>query len=329
MLKPNKEKNPYAYALLVSVCVHGLAFSGLSSGMNVPIWRCLVPVKPAPRQVTFELVDDHTRTEPSFKKDVKSNLIDDRSQESKDRVKGNMPGALPRLEGDGKIKTARPIPPATKAAEPTEQVMGKERQDEPLKREKAEQETKAEDTTMKEIRKKIKELAELEKQLPEAKEAAKEEPKTSAEKAVKPVQPEAPQKRQTTVARVRDEKERRLFNNLVSEAQEVGELSLATRENTLVPYLKKMREKIYEKWYPFVGFKFIDINPSKVIVEYKILPNGSIDSIKVTYSEGSPIFKDFCEAAIRTAAPFDPLPIELPEYMRKRCLTICFTFFYG
>ncbi|MDD5084657.1 MAG: TonB C-terminal domain-containing protein [Candidatus Omnitrophica bacterium] len=329
MLKPNNEKNPYAYALLISVFAHGLAFSGIGGRMDMPIWKRLAVVKPQERQVTFELVDDHSRLEPRIKKDVKSNLIDDRSQESKDRVKGNMPGALPRLEGDGKIKTARPVPPATKTAKPTEQVMGKERQDEAIRQEKAEKQTKTEDTTVKEIRKKIKELAELEKQLPDAKEPKKEEPKTSEEKVVKPAQPEAPQKRQTTVTQVRDEKERRLLNNLVSEAQEVGELSLATRENTLVPYLKKMREKIYEKWYPFVGFKFIDINPSKVIVEYKILPNGSIDSIKVTYSEGSPIFKDFCEAAIRTAAPFDPLPIELPEYMRKRCLTICFTFFYG
>ena len=68
---------------------------------------------------------------------------------------------------------------------------------------------------------------------------------------------------------------------------------------------------------------------SRVIVGFKIAPDGKVTDIEVLSFEGSPVFPVLCTAAVKRAAPFDPIPIELPSFLKGDYLQIRFTFLYN
>lgn len=54
------------------------------------------------------------------------------------------------------------------------------------------------------------------------------------------------------------------------------------------------------------------LSPKKVIVVFSILRSGTIENLKVTQSSGSEECDKSATAAIKAAAPFQPLPEECP-----------------
>jgi hypothetical protein len=128
---------------------------------------------------------------------------------------------------------------------------------------------------------------------------------------------------------VNDPMRDRLFRSMgLDEVEEVGDPQMATQQNLMVPYLKKVKKKIFDSWYNLVRRQTSEFMGSRVVVVFSIQANGSISDLEVKTIEGNSLYRDFCLTAVKNSAPFDPLPVEIPKFLKKNSLPIQFTFFY-
>lgn len=85
------------------------------------------------------------------------------------------------------------------------------------------------------------------------------------------------------------------------------------------PYMKRMQDKIKANWRPPVKDR-----DAQIVVKYRILRDGTLDSYGILSSSG---FQDLDSAAIdalRSAAPFEPIPASFD----KESILVQFTFDY-
>lgn len=85
------------------------------------------------------------------------------------------------------------------------------------------------------------------------------------------------------------------------------------------PYMKRMQDKIKANWAPPVKNM-----TAQIVVKYRILKNGSLDSYGITASSGSQELDNAAIDALRRSAPFEPLP----ESFNKESILVQFTFDY-
>lgn len=85
------------------------------------------------------------------------------------------------------------------------------------------------------------------------------------------------------------------------------------------PYMTRMQDKIKSNWAP----PAVDIN-AQIVVKYRILKNGSLESYGISSSSGSQELDNAAIEALKKAAPFEPLP----EGFNKESILVQFTFDY-
>lgn len=99
-----------------------------------------------------------------------------------------------------------------------------------------------------------------------------------------------------------------------------GVTGFATAPNVdFGPYMKRMQDKIKSYWVP----PAMDLN-AQIVVKYRILKNGSLDSYGISASSGSQELDNAAIEALKKAAPFEPLP----EGFNKESILVQFTFDY-
>lgn len=182
----------------------------------------------------------------------------------------------------------------------------------------------AEKIQVEELKEKMELLKELEKEL--------ELEKRELERRVESAEA-VPAKRLTTqVIKTKrmpmSPREERLFNNMRSEVDDKGDMSIAAREDELAEYLNEMRYKVFKAWFPLISIKAGAMPDSHVVISFIIRPDGAVDEIRVLNAQGSAAFSELCKAAIAQAGPFGPIPVEIPVYVKNRFLRIRFSFDY-
>lgn len=99
-----------------------------------------------------------------------------------------------------------------------------------------------------------------------------------------------------------------------------GVTGFATAPNVdFGPYMKRMQDKIKSYWAP----PAMDLN-AQIVVKYRIMKNGSLDSYGISASSGSQELDNAAIEALKKAAPFEPLP----EGFNKESILVQFTFDY-
>ena len=99
-----------------------------------------------------------------------------------------------------------------------------------------------------------------------------------------------------------------------------GVTGFATAPNVdFGPYMKRMQDKIKSYWAP----PAMDLN-AQIVVKYRILKNGSLDSYGISASSGSQELDNAAIEALKKSAPFEPLP----EGFNKESILVQFTFDY-
>jgi len=85
------------------------------------------------------------------------------------------------------------------------------------------------------------------------------------------------------------------------------------------PYMKRMQDKIKSNWAP------PDVNMNaQIVVKYRILRNGTLDSYGISTSSGSQELDNAAIDALRRSSPFEPLPASF----EKESVLVQFTFDY-
>lgn len=95
-------------------------------------------------------------------------------------------------------------------------------------------------------------------------------------------------------------------------------------------YMERLKERIWEQWFPYIAFKFPrDFRGADAVIHFKIDAQGKVKSARVVESKGTPLFAAFCVEAVRRAGNFGELPKEILALTGKDNLEINFGFHYG
>jgi TonB family protein len=78
----------------------------------------------------------------------------------------------------------------------------------------------------------------------------------------------------------------------------------------ILPYADRVLGAIRQKWYALTtrSERAPDGNHARTVIEFSIRRDGSISSLKTTESSGQQVLDDLAVDAVKTAAPFAPLP---------------------
>lgn len=114
-------------------------------------------------------------------------------------------------------------------------------------------------------------------------------------------------------------------------APRLGELAgreravpLGTDDPFFAPYTRIVKQFIEARWqYPELALRYG--LQGKTVIEFVILANGGIEQLALVQSSGSNLLDDEALHAIRTAAPFRPIP---PAMNRSRLRIIAGFLYY-
>ena len=94
-------------------------------------------------------------------------------------------------------------------------------------------------------------------------------------------------------------------------------------------YMKKLKEKIWLAWFPYLAFKYPqDFKSADAVVSFTLNKDGQIKIVKILESSGSPLFAAFCVESVQRAGEFGKLPEEILALTSKDGLEIRFAFHY-
>jgi len=126
-----------------------------------------------------------------------------------------------------------------------------------------------------------------------------------------------------------NEERDRIFNSMAPPSvDELGVLAFATQTHLLAPYLKDVKKKIFDNWYEMLKEQKSKFIGSRVTVAFRIQMDGSVTALQVVKGESPELYENLCLVAIQKAVPFDPAPIEIPEFLKDRSVPVQFTFYY-
>lgn len=94
-------------------------------------------------------------------------------------------------------------------------------------------------------------------------------------------------------------------------------------------YMKRLKEKIWGAWFPYIAFRYPqDFRGADAVLSMTIDRSGRVRIVKIVESQGSPVFAQFCTEAVQRAGDFGPLPEEILALLGKEELEIYFAFHY-
>ncbi len=108
-----------------------------------------------------------------------------------------------------------------------------------------------------------------------------------------------------------------------------GQTSFEATGSGMGEYMKRLKEKIWLAWFPYIAFQYPqDFRGADVVVSFMLDPKGDVKIVRVLDSAGSPLFASYCVEAVQKASGFGALPKEILELTGKDGLEIKFGFHY-
>lgn len=114
------------------------------------------------------------------------------------------------------------------------------------------------------------------------------------------------------------------FRSQQSARASVGGITINTTAWDFAPYLLELKQRVKQHWIPPLAFTALGAIHGYTKVNFRIYPDGSMQALSITDSEGHESLHRASENAIKGAAPFRPLPEDFPEDY----LDITFGFYY-
>ena len=92
-------------------------------------------------------------------------------------------------------------------------------------------------------------------------------------------------------------------------------------------YDREFIDAVRDRWYQLL--ENISVNGvGKVVVEFRLLPDGRVTDLKMTVNEVSDVLGLICQRAIFDPAPYRPWPLEMRRDIPKDYRDVTFTFYY-
>ena len=108
-----------------------------------------------------------------------------------------------------------------------------------------------------------------------------------------------------------------LFEDTISNAAIPGAPSFNVQKHEYASYFKHIRDRISLYWFLGYGtraeIKLETKNDKPIIIEFKVLPDGSIDDVKIADDAGNFQLASRLISSIKNAAPLDPFPVDIKE----------------
>ena len=112
-------------------------------------------------------------------------------------------------------------------------------------------------------------------------------------------------------------KEPALFEDTISNAAIPGAPSFNVQKHEYASYFKHIRDRISLYWFLGYGtraeIKLETKNDKPIIIEFKVLPDGSIDDVKIADDAGNFQLASRLISSIKNAAPLNPFPVDIKE----------------
>ena len=103
--------------------------------------------------------------------------------------------------------------------------------------------------------------------------------------------------------------------------------SLDAMKTSYGDYDAQFIDAVRTRWYQLLENRFP--GTGKVVVEFRLHPNGYITDLSIVQNEMSDLFGLICAQAIREPAPYRPWPEEMRRDIPKDYRDVTFTFYYG
>lgn len=108
-----------------------------------------------------------------------------------------------------------------------------------------------------------------------------------------------------------------------------GATSFEATGSGMGEYMRRLKEKIWEAWFPYIAFRYPqDFRGADAVLSMTIDRAGRVRIVKIVQSQGSSVFAQFCTEAVQRAGDFGPLPEEILALLGKEELEIYFAFHY-
>ncbi|HHT9109933.1 MAG TPA: hypothetical protein ACFYDZ_02095 [Candidatus Brocadiaceae bacterium] len=108
-----------------------------------------------------------------------------------------------------------------------------------------------------------------------------------------------------------------LFEDTLSNAEIAGAPSFNVKKHEYADYFKHIRDRISLYWFLGYGtraeIKLETRDDKPIIVEFKVLPDGSIDDAKIVDDAGNFPLASRLISSIKNAAPLNPFPAKIKE----------------
>lgn len=141
-------------------------------------------------------------------------------------------------------------------------------------------------------------------------------------------QQEVPEQKETVVSVPQDLLRIPLYDGSESNARGIGNVTFNIKKHDVAPYVIKMKKRIEEHWAPPVVFTYYGLTSGETVVQFKIMPDGSVEDVNVIKEKGDESLKKSSLQAIMDASPFEPIPPKILEGEKDKYLGITFTFYY-
>ncbi len=105
--------------------------------------------------------------------------------------------------------------------------------------------------------------------------------------------------------------------------------SLDVKSTAFGDYDRAIVEAVTQRWYDLLdSHRFAEDRTGKVIVHFKLLPDGSITEVKFLENTVGQMLGYVCEDAVQEAAPFAKWPSDMKREIGANFREISFTFYY-
>jgi len=112
---------------------------------------------------------------------------------------------------------------------------------------------------------------------------------------------------------LQEKKVKPTYDNMMSEVEKAGGISLNTYNWDFTPYMLYLKKKIQSNLHPPPGFTYLGLIHGDVLVRFEILTNGKLNSLEVLHSDAHASLVGVSTGSIEISAPFKALPPDFPE----------------
>jgi outer membrane biosynthesis protein TonB len=105
--------------------------------------------------------------------------------------------------------------------------------------------------------------------------------------------------------------------------------SLDAKATAFGDYDRAIVEAVTQRWYDLLdSHRFAQDRTGKVILHFKLKPDGSVEELKVLENTVGELLGYVCEESVQEAAPFGKWPADMKRMINANFREITFTFYY-